>query len=854
MNKNLLIVESPSKAKTIEKYLGKDWRVLATYGHVRDLPSKTGSVEPEKDFFMHYELIARSKRHIDAITDYIIANNNDINVFLATDPDREGEAIAWHVVECLKFNKKIKINQLNIKRAVFNAITKDLIKKAISEPRDIDQNLVHAQQSRLALDYLVGFTISPILWKTVGGAKASAGRVQSVALRVIVERELEILKFESKEYWSIQGNFKIQNIELNANLVIFDNKKLEKFSFTNEKQTNDAIKIIESYKQYLIKNIEYKKHQKHPYAPFTTASLQQEGSKRLNFNSKFTMSIAQKLYEGVNIKGENIGLITYMRTDGVYIMDDAINDIRSTVEKQFGKEYLHKDKRIYANKIKNAQEAHEAIRPTNLNKDFSPEAIKNFLNQEEYALYNLIWKRTLASQMASALYDVTNVIIINKEETVQFKSTFSNLSFDGYLAIYEYHDDEEENTKKIDLSKLKIDEAIDLKKTEGKQHFTEPPARFTEAALIKKMEEIGIGRPSTYATIISVLQTREYVKLNQKRFFATIRGHVIANFLIDFFSKYFAYDFTANMENELDSVASGETKSINLLNNFWEGFNQNAQEVTKTEVLKIMTQVSSDMQAYLFPRNSETNEIKNDCKICEEHGRENGKVSLKFSRFGYFLGCSNYPECQFIKSLSDNLEENISTDQLQQTPEEYIFESEAIKVKMKSGRFGPYLEIIESTDGNEHKRNVGLSNEMLKNLNQELIEKLIKLPLFLGNHPDDKAPINVNLGPYGYYIAHNKSFASISKNIDPFSIKIDQAIELLEKNKEKIAKNTKTLESKKHGELKILKGGFGKLYLLVDDTKKLLPKSIAFDDPDISAIEKVLESGKKKVTKVTKKK
>lgn len=844
MNKNLLIVESPSKAKTIEKYLGKDWRVLATYGHVRDLPSKSGSVEPEKDFFMHYELIIRSKKHIDAIIDYIVANNNDVNVYLATDPDREGEAIAWHVAECIKLNRKVKFNHLNIKRAVFNAITKDLIKKAISDPRDIDQNLVHAQQSRLALDYLVGFTISPILWKTVGGAKASAGRVQSVALRLIVERELEILRFQSQEYWSIQGNFKIQNIELNSNLTVFEGKKLEKFSFINEERVKNAIKIVEDNKIYLIKNIEYKKHQKHPYAPFTTASLQQEASKRLGFSSKFTMSVAQKLYEGINIKGENIGLITYMRTDGVYIMDDAINQIRSTIENQFGKEYLHKDKRIYNNKIKNAQEAHEAIRPTNLGTNFSPDAIKNSLNPEEYKLYSLIWKRTIASQMSSAFYDVTNIIIANDKDDIQFKSSFSNLSFDGFLILYEYQDEEEESTKKIDLSKLKVNEKIDLKKTEGKQHFTEPPARFTEAALIKKMEEIGIGRPSTYATIISVLQTREYVKLNQKKFFATIRGHVIANFLIDFFSKYFAYDFTANMENELDSVANGEIKPLTLLNNFWDGFNQNAKEVLGMEVIKIMNQVSDDMKTYLFPRNPETNEIENECKICKEQGRENGKISLKFSKFGYFLGCSNYPECQFIQSLSDNLEQNISHDHLQNAQETYIFENEKTKVKMKTGRFGPYLEIEE----NEQKRNVGLSNEMLKNLNKDLIEKLIKLPFFIANHPDDKEPINVNLGPYGYYVSHNKSFASIGKNTDPFSINLNDALELLQKQKEKIEKNTKSIDLKKHGELKILKGAFGKIYLLINDTKKLLPKGIDFNNPDIEEIEKFLDTSKKKRT------
>lgn len=850
MINNLLLVESPSKAKTIGKYLGRDWKVLSTLGHVRELPSKNGSIEPDKEFEMHYQIIQKSKKNVDEIMNFIISNNSDVDIFLATDPDREGEAISWHVVELIKLNKKINFSKLRIKRVVFNAITKDEVKKAIQNPRDIDLNLVDAQRSRLALDYLVGFTVSPILWRTVGGARASAGRVQSVALRLMSERELEIIKFKPQEYWSIHGIFDVKKISLNANLTILNDKKLEKFSFGNEDEARKAEEIIKSQSGYFINSIEKKQQNKNPYPPFTTSSLQQEASKRLNFTSKRTMSIAQKLYEGVNVNGENIGLITYMRTDGVYVTDDAIKNTRNVIKNFFGEKYLPGDKRIYSNKIKNAQEAHEAIRPTQLNADFSPDAVGSFLTSEELALYRLIWNRMIASQMSSAIYDITNIMILNdehKKSKIEFKSTFSNVSFDGYLRVYGYSEDDEIEVKKIDLSKLSKDEKADLDKVEKKQHFTEPPARYSEASLIKKMEEIGIGRPSTYATIISTLQAREYIVMKQKRFFVTVRGHVISNFLSDFFAKYFAYDFTAKMEDELDDVANGEIQWKSLLKNFWFGFNDNAQSVLHLPVTNIIEHVSDRMKDYLF-----LSEEQHICPVCKEEGRENGVLTLKFSKFGYFLGCSNYPACNYMKSLGEFLDVDKNADSnFVGGNEDHFYEDENVFVRLKKGRFGNYLEV--ENKANHEKKNIGLSEKILKEMNndKESVKKIIQLPVNLGVYESED--VKINLGQYGFYVAHGKNFASLNKIADPFSVTLDEAIDLLNKNLEKIEKNTKEVDLGELGVVKVQRGGFGKTYLIYNEKKVLLPKDIKFAEIDEELLKNFYTALVEKETKKTKK-
>ncbi len=848
MHKNLLIVESPSKARTIEKYLGKDWRVLATYGHIRDLPSKDGSVDPEKSFLMHYKLIDKSKKNVSAILDFISANESEVNLYLGTDPDREGEAIAWHVSECLRESKKIKFNSLNIKRPTFNAITKDSVVKALAECRDLDMSLIKAQQSRLALDYLVGFTLSPILWRTVGGLKSSAGRVQSVALRLITDREREILDFKSEEYWSIHGSFYAKEIkdQLDGNLILFSGKKVEKFSFKNKAEVDAVLLVAQSRKDYLINSIEKKNQQKNPYPPFTTSSLQQAAFNILNFNAKKTMSVAQKLYEGVSIRGENTGLITYMRTDGVYITDKALNEIRDLISSKFGEKYLHKEKRVYSNKIKNAQEAHEAIRPTIFDQKFSPDNIKGFLSDEEYRLYDLIWKRTLASQMSSAMYNIVNIIIGSGSgnQEIQFKSIFSTLIFDGFLALYQDREDDESHAAKaFDVSSLVPGQtSVALKSINGKQHFTEPPARYTEASLIKKMEEVGIGRPSTYASIISILQTREYVQMRQKKFHPTVKGHVITSFLVGFFSKYVAYNFTAAMENELDSIASGELDYLDVLNRFWNGFKQNIEDVKATEIAKIMDQVSKSTENLWFSKNSD-DQFENNCPTCLENDRD-GKLFLKFSKFGYFLGCSNYPVCQFVKALSDIG----SNDEKINAVTDYIYDKNGMKVALKKGKFGNYIEIDSGLD----TKRVGIPADLLSRLNDEIIEKLARLPILIGldnqNHE-----IKLNLGPYGFYLSYKNKFISIGKSFgDPFELDLENCFKIIDAYEKKIERNTKFIKSEKYGDLRILKGGFGKMYLIVDDKdgkeeKVLLPKDlITFNEPDAAVVENFLSSRKKK--------
>lgn len=836
-----MIVESPAKASTIKRYLGKGWEILATFGHIRDLPSKSDSVEPANDFLMYYQISIKSKRHVDAISKFIIDNKSSVEIFLATDPDREGEAISWHLIECLKLNSKVDFKKLKIKRIVFNAITKDAVIKAVDKPRNLDDDLVNAQQARLALDYLVGFTISPILWKTVGGIRSSAGRVQSVALRILADRELEILDFHAQEYWTIHGDFKIKNINILANLILFDGKKIEKLTISNDEMATNILNIIKNNKIFLIKDIEKKQQQRNPYPPFTTSSLQQEASKRLGFNSKKTMRIAQKLYEGVNVNGENVGLITYMRTDGIFVTSEAIEASRNFIKTKFGEKYLPNLSRIYKNKIKNAQEAHEAIRPTTISYDFSPEKLKNFLSSEELALYQLIWKRMIASQMSSAAYDITNILITNNDDKIVFKSTFSNLIFDGFLAAYEYQDDEELETRKIDLSKISVSDTVDLKEVIKKQHFTEPPARYTEAGLIKKMEEIGIGRPSTYATIISILQLREYAKLVQKRFSVTIKGHVIVKFLINFFPKYFAFDFTANMENELDEVASGEINWKALLKKFWSGFSENTQDVLKTEVSEIMNKVSEAMSMYLFQ--ADNDEQDRQCPLCLENNRENGKLNLKYSKFGYFLGCSNYPECAFSKSIGENLENSISLSDKLAGKIEYLYQNDTTKVRLKTGRYGDYLEI----EKDDIKKNLGISKEVLKSLTPEYIEQLINLPIHLGNY--NGSEITVNIGKFGFYIAHNKLFAPLGKKFDPFKITLDEALELLKVQEEKNIKNTKIFNSKKFGDINIKRGGFGKTYLIYKDKKFVLPSDLSFANVELEGLEKFLTNKKIKLTK-----
>ncbi|MDR1499316.1 MAG: type I DNA topoisomerase, partial [Rickettsiales bacterium] len=625
--KSLVIVESPAKAKTINKYLGKDYEVLASFGHIRQLPREDGSVEPDNNFNIKYEIAKTSQRHVKALVD---AMKDCGKIILASDPDREGEAIAWHVVEVLKQKKAIK-KDTPIERIVFNAITKQAVERAIGEAREIDMDLVNAQQARVALDYLVGFTLSPVLWRKLPGSR-SAGRVQSVALRLICERQAEILNFRSEEYWTIDVNVhNDKKKDIIARLTAIDGKKIDKFFIKNKDQAGELKNALEGEK-YFVDSVEKKEIRRNPFAPFTTSTLQQEASKKLGFSTKKTMSVAQKLYEGVDVGNGVHGLITYMRTDGVYTAPEAITDTRDLILKKYGKEYLPQKAIVYQNKIKNAQEAHEAIRPTN--PQDTPESIKKYLTDDEFKLYDLIWRRLVASQMSSVVMDQVTIDLRTSKHLL--RAVGSVIKFDGFYVLYNETKEDENDEKSVILPEVKKDEELTLKKVIDKQHFTEPPAKYTEASLVKKMEELGIGRPSTYATIISVLQDRGYVKLEKKRFTPENRGIIVNTFLNIYFKQYVEYDYTAKLEGDLDAVSNGKKEWKELLEEFWKPFKVGVDDTLQIKNTDVLSKISQVLEEFIFGRDNE-GKLKNRCPDCED-----GVLRLKAGKFGVFIACSNY--------------------------------------------------------------------------------------------------------------------------------------------------------------------------------------------------------------------
>jgi len=635
---NLVIVESPAKAKTINKYLGKNYLVLASYGHIRDLPSKNGSVDPENKFKMLWEVDSFSKKYLKEITD---AAEDSNKIILATDPDREGEAIAWHVKEYL-VSKKILKDKI-VERVVFNEITKNAILKAIENPRQIEIPLVEAYLARRALDYLVGFNISPILWTKLPGSK-SAGRVQSVALKLITEREHEIEMFNPEEYWSLTSGFtSVDNKNILSKIILFNGQKVERLTFKNKSEIDNALDIINKSK-FKIKEINSKVHKRNPYAPFTTSTLQQTASGKFGFGASRTMQIAQRLYQGVDIEGETTGLITYMRTDGTQISKEAIVNFRNLIEKDFGKEYLPENINTYeGKKAKNAQEAHEAIRPTDITR--KPNDIKKYVNTDQLKLYDLIWSRALSSQMKPAEFYRNSITISSGDGKINFRANGSIVKFEGFLKVYKASETDED-AKNI-LPECKIGDEVNILKLTDQQHFTDPPPRYSEATLVKKMEELGIGRPSTYASIISVLSTRGYVEMINKRFHPTDRGKLISAFLEKLFTKYVDYNFTAELENQLDEITSGKIKWVEVLEGFWNDFFINVNVVKEKRTREVLDLLNESLGNLIFDRN-EKGEIDRKCKICNT-----GELSLKNSfRGGAFIGCSNYPECKFTRPLS----------------------------------------------------------------------------------------------------------------------------------------------------------------------------------------------------------
>ena len=835
---NLVIVESPAKAKTINKYLGKEYLVLASYGHVRDLPSKNGSVDPENKFQMEWEIDSFSKKYLKEITN--AAEDSD-KIILATDPDREGEAIAWHVKEVLEKKKLLK--DRNIERVVFNEITKKAILDAIKNPRQIHLPLVEAYLARRALDYLVGFNISPILWTKLPGSK-SAGRVQSVALKLITEREKEIELFKPDEYWTLTSDLTNKdNKNIFSKLSLFNGEKIERFFFKNKEEVQKAVDVINKTK-FKIADVNTKLYRRNPLAPFTTSTLQQTASGRFGFGASRTMQIAQRLYQGVDIEGETTGLITYMRTDGTNISKEAIEDFRKYIIEDYGNKYLPDEPNSYTGKkAKNAQEAHEAIRPTNIKR--KPSDIKKYVNADQFKLYELIWSRALSSQMTPAEFDRNTIIISSGDKKINFRASGSVIKFDGFLKAYQIQETDED-AKNI-LPDVKVGEEISVLKLNDEQHFTDPPPRYSEASLVKKMEELGIGRPSTYASIISVLSTRNYVELMNKRFHPTDRGKLISAFLEKLFSKYVDYNFTADLENQLDEITSGKIEWVQVLDNFWKDFYENVGKVKEKRTREVLDLLNESLGSLIFERDDK-DAIDRKCKLCS-----NGELSLKNSfRGGAFIGCSNYPECKFTRPLSKAK----AAAQYNLAEPKLLGQNEKGKdIYLKNGRFGPYLQYEKEKEELETKKKKGRKkkneNEHLKNVSipkgidvdsvdLDKAKYLCSLPKVLGQHPENKQDITLNSGRFGPYLKCENKSARLENVEDLFSIGINRAITLIAEAKPGRISSSLIKDLGEHPEdkkpVRIMKGQYGP-YIKYKSLNATIPEE---KDPNELTMEEAL--------------
>lgn len=793
----LVIVESPAKAKTIGKYLGSGYKVLASYGHIRDLLSKNGSVKPEADFSMVWEISDRGKKCIKDITQQLKSCNE---LLLATDPDREGEAISWHIKEVLNDKHSLTVP---FKRIVFHEITKSAIQKAIEAPRDIDDRLVDSYLARRALDYLVGFTLSPILWRKLPGSK-SAGRVQSVALRIIVEREAEIEAFKTEEFWTVEAKFENKDQKsFKAKLITFEGKKLEKFSITdNEKAESIRQALIDQ--KYFVSSVNKKTVNRNPAPAFITSTLQQEASRKLGFSAKKTMQIAQRLYEGVSIGKETRALITYMRTDSVNLSNEAIGTIRNVISEKYGKNFVPEKPRFYHTKVKNAQEAHEAIRP--IDASIIPEAIAGKIDNDLLKLYTLIWRRAVASQMASAVFDQVQVDIADiKSGGNVFRANGNTVKFEGFLKVYSEGKDDTNNQEKDEddenfLPPLSKDEATKLNSLDALQHFTSPPPRYSEASLVKKLEELGIGRPSTYATILQVLQDRGYVKLEKKYFIPEIRGRLVTAFLTNFFMKYLEYGFTADMEQSLDDVSNGNKTKLDVLNDFWTGFHGNVEQTKNITVSDAIDRLNEAMKTILFSTD-EDGKVDRTCPACKK-----GELSLKIGRYGSFVGCSNYPDCNYVKKLdintdnnngidnnnaADTAENSTSSSTLSEFPKEIgIDPSDNSKITLRKGPYGLYLQKdITDVDvvpkGRQKKTDQSskpIRSSIPKfinpyNLDLKTAVFLLNLPKTIGEYEGEE--IKVGIGRFGPYILFRGKYTSV-KDPDVFmNMTLDNAIKII---------------------------------------------------------------------------
>ena len=827
---NVVVVESPAKAKTINKYLGKDFTVLASYGHVRDLPAKDGSVRPDEDFAMVWDVDSRSAKRISDIANALKTSDK---LILATDPDREGEAISWHVLELMRQKKVLKDKP--VERVVFNAITKKAVTDAMKNPRQIDSALVEAYLARRALDYLVGFTLSPVLWRKLPGAR-SAGRVQSVALRLISEREMEIEAFKSDEYWTIEAEMRTANDEkFPSRLHTIDGTRLGKLDIANE----TAAKAIEAALRdgrFTVEKVDSKPVKRHPQPPFTTSTLQQEASRKLGFSAKQTMQTAQKLYEGIELGGETVGLITYMRTDGVQMANEAVAATRNVIQDTFGEPYVPGAPRMYKTKAKNAQEAHEAIRPTELSRKVSD--VSRYLQKDQSALYELIWKRTIASQMESAEMERTTVDIATPGKdgkAYTFRATGTVVRFDGFLKLYKEGRDDSSDEDAKRLPPISANEVVGLIDVSGIQHFTEPPARYSEASLIKKMEELGIGRPSTYTAILTVLGDRGYVRMDKRKLIPEDKGRLVTAFLESFFTRYVQYDFTANLEQQLDQISAGDAEWKTVLHDFWSEFMQAVDETKDLRVSEVLETLNVLLGPHIFPER-EDGQPARKCPSCDD-----GQLSLKTGKFGAFIGCSDYPECRYTRQLGNGEGANAGTP-----AEGFVLGEDpatGLPITRHAGRFGPYVQLGKTEDGEKPPRASIPKGYEAENTDLELALKLLSLPRTIGNHPETGKPITAGIGRYGPFVLHDGVFANLTNAEEVFVVGINRAVDLIAERQKKggraAASTLRELgeHPEEGGKVAVMDGRYGP-YVKFGKINATLPRDIT---PDAVTMEQAVE-------------
>ena len=808
----VVVVESPAKAKTINKYLGDDYTVLASFGHVRDLPPKDGSVDPDADFAMKWEIASDSKKHIKAIKDALAS---DPNLILATDPDREGEAISWHLLEALAPALK---KGSEVSRVTFNAITKNAVSEAMAHPRQIDQPLVDAYLARRALDYLVGFNLSPVLWRKLPGAK-SAGRVQSVALRVIVDREMEIEAFKAREYWSVHAKLATpRGDQFDAALTVYGGKKLERFDLATEKDAMLAVSAIAA-RDLKVASVSAKPASRNPWPPFMTSTLQQEASRKLGLGARACMSAAQRLYEA--------GHITYMRTDGIDMAPEAVMSARDAIKKRFGEEYLPKSPRMYKNKAKNAQEAHECIRPTDM--FMSPDKLP-VADKDQKALYDLIWKRTIASQMESARMERTTVEIASDDAQVGLRATGQVMMFDGFLKVYDQGRDDEEDEDSRRLPLIKEGEKADKRGITPEQHFTQAPPRYTEATLVKRMEELGIGRPSTYASIVTTIQDRDYVRKEQNRLIPEDKGRLVTIFLLKYFPRYVSYDFTSSLEGELDDISSGERAYREVLRRFWKDFTAALEGTSELRIGEVLDAIDEALAPHLYPPRADGGDPR-ECPLCHK-----GRLHLKTARSGgAFVGCSNYPECRYTRPISSPEGEVVG--------DAVLGTDNGDEISLKNGRFGPYVQRGEATAEVPKPPRASIPKGWdIASVDLERALALLALPREIGPHPEDGVAVEAGIGRYGPYVKHGSKYANLPDVDEVFTIGMNRAVEVLASKqvRGRAAPAAPLAELGEHpegGPVQVLAGRYGP-YVKWGKVNATLPRDL---EPGSVTLERALE-------------